>query len=316
MERRRKKPYIVAVVLTILYVAEIFWLSDILGSGLGLAGTVLHEVVLALIGIVIFLLMRGKLKVIFPFKKPEFKKLAGTIVLWLGAYIGTMVITMIIAYFFPEEMMGASQDIQGVIMETPFWISILVIAVTPAICEEIAFRGALLSCFRGIRNRWVGIVIVAVIFGACHGSVWRLVPTMLLGIAMGYLLFETENMMYPMLFHFINNAVPVIMLALMSAFTGLAGSQEAMDMAMSMAGTEVPFASVAAYIMYGGAAPLLIYVGNHLIHRGQEGYDNGLFPREKRKTLAVLIAVSLGMFLIGAVMMGVSIALDPSFYIY
>lgn len=316
MDKKKMKPYVTAVLLIVLYIAEIFWLSDILGRNLGLAGTVLHEIVLALIGITVFSVMRGKFKVIFPFKKPEFKKLAGTVVLWLGSYIGTMVITMVIAYFFPEEVLGASENIQELIMETPVWISIFVVAVTPAICEEIAFRGALLSCFRGIKNRWIGIVIVAAIFGVCHGSIWRLVPTMILGIAMGYLLFETENMIYPMLFHFINNAVPVIMIALLSSLMSFADADGMMDTAMMMASTEIPLATVGVYIMYGGAAPLLVYVGNYLIHRGQDGYENGLFPRKKRKTLAVLIAVSLGMFLLGAVLIGISIAGNIRYYMY
>lgn len=315
MDKRKMKPYIVAGVLTILYVAEIFWLSDVLGRNLGLVGTVLHEIVLASVGVIIFVLLRGKLKIIFPFRKPELKKLAGTVVLWLGAYIGTMVITMIIAYFFPEEVMGASQDIQEVIMEVPFIVSILVVAVTPAICEEIAFRGALLSCFRGVKNRWVGIIIVAVIFGACHGSVWRLVPTMLLGIALGYLLFETENMIYPMLFHFINNAVPVIMLALTSGVMDIAGMNGMSDAAIS-GSMDVPFVTVAIYLMYSGVSPLLLYVANYLLHSGQEGYDQGLFPREKRKTMIILIAIAAGMFLLGAVLTGISIALDPIFYLY
>lgn len=315
MERRQKKPFIVAGVLTILYVAEIFWLSDVFGSNFGLLGTVLHEVVLAFIGIAVFICVRGKLKKIFPFKKPELKKLAGTVILWLGAYIGTMVITMIIVYFFPEEVMGVSQDIQDVIMEVPVLVSLLVVAVTPAICEEIAFRGALLSCFRGIKNRWGGIIIVAAIFGACHGSIWRLVPTMLLGIAMGYLLFETENMIYPMLFHFINNAVPVIMLAVMDGLLSASGMGDMSAMAISGA-TEVLFATVAIYLMYSGIAPLLLYVANYLLHSGQEGYDQGLFPREKRKTMIVLIVVAVGMFLFGAVLAGISIAFDPIFYLY
>ena len=52
---------------------------------------------------------------------------------------------------------------------------------------------------------------------------------------------------------------------------------------LGLAGTEVPFVSVAMYIMYGGAVPLLIYVGNYLIHSGETGYENGLFPRKNKR---------------------------------
>lgn len=44
----RKKPYVTAVILAVLIVAEIFILSGILGYLFGTAGVVLHEIVLAL----------------------------------------------------------------------------------------------------------------------------------------------------------------------------------------------------------------------------------------------------------------------------
>lgn len=316
MNNRKTKPYIVAGILTILFVVEIFWLSDILGKHFGLWGTVMHEVVLALIAVLVFVICKGKLKIIFPFKKPQLAKIAGTIVLWMGAYLGTMILTLIFAYFFPEQVMGASQDIQEVVMEVPVIVSLLVIALTPAICEEIAFRGALLSCFRGMKNKWGGILIVSVIFGACHGSIWRMIPTMVLGIAMGYLLFETENMVYNMLFHFINNAVPVLLLAALKGVLDLIGISDMAGVDVTGGNAEMPFATVSMYLMYAGVAPFLIYIGNYLIHKGQPGYDNGLFPREKRKTMIILISVALGMMVIGMLLTGFSVIFDPNFYLY
>ena len=206
--------------------------------------------------------------------------------------------------------MGASQGIQNVILSVPALLSLLVISITPAICEEIAFRGALLSCFRNLKSKWAAIIIVSVIFGAFHGSIWRMVPTMLLGIAMGYLLFETENMFYNMLFHLINNAFPIVLMAAMNGLMGLAGGELSGVMESSSRAAEIPLASVGIYIMYGGAVPFLLYLGNYLIHRGQPGYDNGVFPREKKKTLIVLIAVGIGMMALGTLLLLCSIRFE------
>ena len=87
--------------------------------------------------------------------------------------------------FFPDQMLNASNGVDELMSATPMWIDLLVVAVTPAICEEIAFRGALLTCFRGTRSKWTGIIIVGLFFGACHGSVWRMVPTAILDLLWG-----------------------------------------------------------------------------------------------------------------------------------
>ena len=50
-------------------------------------------------------------------------------------------------FFLPDQMLNASNGVDELMSATPMWIDLLVVAVTPAICEEIAFRGALLTCF-------------------------------------------------------------------------------------------------------------------------------------------------------------------------
>lgn len=262
MNRKKLKPYGIAVLLVVLYAIDIFWLSDFLGAWMGLLGTVVSEALLVVIAVGVFLIFRGRLRSIFPFKKPEAVKIAGTVVLWIGAYWGALLITMVIAYFFPQEVMGAGQGIQDVMVSAPVLLSLLVISLTPAICEEMAFRGALLSCFRSMKNRWAAIIIVSVIFGAFHGSIWRMVPTMLLGIAMGYLLFETENMFYNMLFHLINNAFPILLLVVLNALLKMTGTDLIQAAGTSAQMTELPLGSVALYVMYGGQRRFLIYLGN------------------------------------------------------
>ena len=58
--------------------------------------------------------------------------------------------------------------------------------------------------------------------------------------------------------------------------------------------------------MYSSGAPLLLYIGNYLIHRGQPGYTKGIFPREKRWQLVLLLVVSFFLFLMGMLLMFLS----------
>ncbi|MDO4312218.1 MAG: CPBP family intramembrane metalloprotease [Eubacteriales bacterium] len=311
-DRRKRKPYLIALLLALLYITDIFFISGFLGMRFGIAGTVIHEMILAGMGIGVFLIFRGKLRVIFPFKKPEWVKIAGTLVLWLGTYLFTNWIVVIMSYFFPEQVMGAGEGINDLIANIPVLPGLFVIAVTPAICEEIAFRGALLSCFRGAKSKWMGIIIVSLFFGACHGSVWRMIPTAVLGIAMGYILLETENMLYNMLFHFVNNAVPILLLGVMTKLIDVFGGLDVWEMADSVENVRIPLASVGMEMAYAGAAPILIYIGIYLLHRGQPGYDKGMFPPEKKKLMLILIAVGIGLKMAGDFLLYISVGLEAA----
>lgn len=90
-------------------------------------------------------------------------------------------------------------------------INLFVIAILPAVGEELFFRGGLQT----IINRWTGnhhaaIWIVAVIFSSIHVQFLGFLPRMLLGAVLGYLFFWTGNVFFPMLAHFINNGTAVI----------------------------------------------------------------------------------------------------------
>jgi membrane protease YdiL (CAAX protease family) len=93
-------------------------------------------------------------------------------------------------------------------METPmdlFYMTLLV-AVLPAIGEELMFRGIVQRLFaQQFRSYHAGIWISALLFSAMHFQFFGFFPRMFLGAAFGYLLVYSGNIIYPMIGHFINN---------------------------------------------------------------------------------------------------------------
>jgi len=95
-----------------------------------------------------------------------------------------------------------------------FVATLLLVAVTPAICEECLFRGPIL---RGLRTRFDGVaaaVITAALFGLFHMDVYRLIPTALLGIMLGFIALESGSIVASMVAHFCNNAMLVTLASL------------------------------------------------------------------------------------------------------
>jgi membrane protease YdiL (CAAX protease family) len=90
--------------------------------------------------------------------------------------------------------------------------NIFVVALMPAICEEIFFRGVMqqyLSVSTG--NATLAIFLSAIIFSGFHGQFYGFLPRVLLGALLGYIYNYTANIKVPILIHFINNATAVIL---------------------------------------------------------------------------------------------------------
>ena len=90
-------------------------------------------------------------------------------------------------------------------------INMLMLAIIPAVGEELIFRG----CLQKIFGRWIGnyhlaIWITAIIFSAIHFQFYGFIPRMLLGALFGYLLVWSGSLWLPILAHFMNNGVAVV----------------------------------------------------------------------------------------------------------
>lgn len=92
-------------------------------------------------------------------------------------------------------------------------LNILVVAFTPAIGEELLFRGVIQKELnKHLSNPHVGIIITSIIFSAVHFSVEGFPARFLLGLILGYAYHFTKNLWYPILLHLFNNGLQVIAL--------------------------------------------------------------------------------------------------------
>lgn len=324
MTKNRLKPYH-GIILIILAAIDVFFISDYLGRWFGFFGTLLSELVLLAMAVGVVFVFGGDFKKVFPVRRPKTCQVFGTIVLWLGTLFITLIAAMLMTVLFPKEMAEVSGGISSAIMGVPFLAAFVVVVISPAICEEAVFRGVFFnSLFKPERNKWITILVTAAVFGVFHGSIWRFFPTFFLGIAMGYVLMETGNMFYTMLFHGVNNFLSLsaaFLLEFMSRQTGLY-DMDSMDdigavMEQSMELVNMPLYTVGQCLtFFGGSGVILLYVGDYLLHKGQPGYDKGLFPKEKQRTLIVLVAAAVGCVVIGMMLMMGSMAFSGAFDVY
>jgi len=90
-------------------------------------------------------------------------------------------------------------------------VNVLIIAVIPAIGEELLFRGVLQRIFIDwFKSAFAAILLSSILFSAMHLQFYGFLPRMMLGILLGYLLQWSGSLWLPMVAHFINNAAQVI----------------------------------------------------------------------------------------------------------
>ncbi len=87
---------------------------------------------------------------------------------------------------------------------------LLLIALSPAICEELFFRGALLSGLRRDLPAWKIVAFEMLFFGAVHMSIYRFAPTAILGGLLAWITLRSRSILPAMLLHATYNGMLVL----------------------------------------------------------------------------------------------------------
>ena len=121
---------------------------------------------------------------------------------WLEEWIKSMEETAKVA---TEKMLNVN-TIGGLLL------NLVVVALIPALGEELTFRGVLQqSLTRGIKNPHMAIILAAAIFSFIHFQFYGFLPRMFLGILLGYMFYITGSLWTSILMHFLNNGTAVLL---------------------------------------------------------------------------------------------------------
>lgn len=104
--------------------------------------------------------------------------------------------------------------IEMMLLKSNPFFNFLAIAVTPAICEELMFRGYIQRQFERSFRATTAIIVTGLIFGSFHLSFKQVLPLSFIGIYLCYLTWKTDSL-YPAIFvHLFNNGISVVAAAI------------------------------------------------------------------------------------------------------
>lgn len=112
---------------------------------------------------------------------------------------------------FPE-LPESAQQVMSLMRagDRPLWLLFMVFAVTPAVCEELAFRGFILSGLARGGRLAIAIGISSLMFGIVHMIPQQAFNAALLGLILGLLAIYSRSLFPAMAFHFANNAIATL----------------------------------------------------------------------------------------------------------
>jgi sodium transport system permease protein len=121
---------------------------------------------------------------------------------------GALQVAVLRLYPISDEVKGQLEQIfsQG----PSFGVMLLIVAVIPAICEELAFRGFILSGLRRLGHKRQAILISAIFFGMAHSILQQSLIAGLLGLIIGYLAVQTGSLLPGVLFHMTHNSLALL----------------------------------------------------------------------------------------------------------
>jgi sodium transport system permease protein len=105
------------------------------------------------------------------------------------------------------DTLGQLKQLEDMIQSAPLSSVLLVLAVVPAICEELAFRGFIFGGLLQNKGTLRAILLSALLFGFSHGVLQQSISASIMGIVLGVVAWRTGGVICGILTHMTHNAL-------------------------------------------------------------------------------------------------------------
>lgn len=110
---------------------------------------------------------------------------------------------------FPDSAEGLTQ-LDNMLTEVPVSLLVLVVALMPAIGEELLFRGFVMGTLKNKCKPVVTVLVTTLIFAAYHMSLIKMFTIGIVGLGLTLAAYKTGSIAASMCVHFLNNLLSVL----------------------------------------------------------------------------------------------------------
>lgn len=146
-------------------------------------------------------------------KVPSGSHVVGAVLLAVVAHPLIIQLGELVQRIYPmsPDVQAQAESLESALGAAPYWwLPYLLIAVLPAFCEEIAFRGFILSGLRHVGHKWWAIGLSAVAFGGVHLFMQQKISAAIIGVVIGFLAVQSGSLWTCIAYHFTHNGLQLL----------------------------------------------------------------------------------------------------------
>ncbi len=174
-------------------------------------GLVISQLLFVVVPLLIAIYSKKSIKKTFRINGCGIGNYVGGLFMVIGAVFVGLLLTAITSFIFKESGENAVEGMEAFIGDS-FVVTLLVVALTPAICEELFFRGYVFTAMEGKLKYVNAILVSSAIFGVYHMSIVKFFTTAFLGMVICYVAHKSGSIFPGMIMHFTNNALSCVTL--------------------------------------------------------------------------------------------------------
>ncbi|MDR2888444.1 MAG: ABC transporter permease subunit [Lachnospiraceae bacterium] len=199
----------------ILLICAVFLLTFYVGGvaqvHLGVGGVAITQAIMLLVPLLYAWYLKSDWRRLFSVKTPQLRHLIGSVILWIGCFCLVMVLSMVLMPLLPESTQNVN-DAFAIFNDLPPVLVWLIMALMPAIGEELMFRGFVFGTLKNRGGVKAAMVISSIIFALFHMSLVKLPTTFVLGFFIVLAVKRSGSIFTGMLIHLLNNTLSVLMM--------------------------------------------------------------------------------------------------------
>ena len=153
---------------------------------------------------------------LIPLKKLSFRNISYIVLLTFLLQPVGMFVSALTGIFFNNDAADALQ----ILSKASIWQMLISAALVPAVCEELIFRGVLLTGYKQ-NSRFAGAFITALFFAIMHLNPHQFFYAFILGFVFTYFVYYTKSIFASMLAHFIINGTSVFTIYILKIYSNI-----------------------------------------------------------------------------------------------
>ena len=209
MKEKQMPGYGDLILLLCLVLLLIFYVGSFAQIKWGFGGVVIQQLIILLCPVLYAWYMKADAKKLFSIKKPGVSQVAGGILFGIAAFLCAMIIGVLLVPFFPESADGLTQ-LDDMLTSQPAVVLILVVALMPAIGEELLFRGFVMGTLKNKCTGVIAVLVTTLLFATYHMSLIKMFTIGIIGFGLTYAAYKSGSIVTSMCMHFLNNLLSVL----------------------------------------------------------------------------------------------------------